>query len=272
MLATNVFSLESIYSELTHLLSSTTTTAQQATSSKRDERRIKKIEHYVASHNDEQRGEVYRQSIQSRITHIKRDLVTMCTIKAQVDTLFDIYEHLEETMETFVEAAPLLYDKHIKYEVSLLQESRVSATTPIMALLCDKSKCANDRMMIDVAIQHLRQSYDENCKLLIKLRKSLCDEMMGMYMAFRLLRVYAHPHRHQCDEKSPFSCSFEQTYCVFVMRYGNCRLLCDNEASSDETLMRLIFDWYRRVIFSGVVLLDKKTLEKAFIAIDRLAL
>lgn len=271
MLGTNLFSLEFVYSELTHFLSPAT--SQQA-SSKRDERRIKKIARYVASHNDEQRGEAYRQSIQSRITHIKRDLVTMCTIKAQVDTLFDIYEHLEETMETLVEVTPLLYDKHIKCEVSLLEKNRVSVTKPIMALLHDKSKCANDRIMIDVAIQHLRHSYDENCKLLIKLRKSLREEMVRMYMAFRLLRVYDYHHRDDDDdEKRQVSCSFEQTYCVFVMRHGDCRLLCDNdEASSEKTLMRLIFDRYRRVIFSGVVLLDKKTLEEAFMAIDRLVL
>lgn len=263
MLATNIFSLESVYSELTHFLSSTK--EPQQASSNRNERRTKEIERYVASHNDEQRGEAYRQSIQSRITRIKRDLVTMCTIKAQLDTLFDIFEHLEETMDTLVDATPLLYDKHIKHEVSILQESRTNMTASIMALLDDKSKCTNDRITIDVAIQHLRHSYDENCKLLMKLRKSLYQEIMRMYMAFRLLRVFVH------REKGQVSCSFEQMHCVFMMRHGGSRLLCDNDGNERE-LMRLIFDRYRSVIFSGIVLLDKKTLEDVFVAIDRLRL
>lgn len=260
--------LETVYTELTHFLSPSPHTTL---SHKKNDRRTKEIEWYVASHNDEQRGDAYRQSIQSRITRIKRDIVTMCTIKAQVCTLFDIYEHLEETMETLVEATPLLNDKHIKHEIEALKESRASISAPITTLLSNKTQCVNDRVMIDVAIQHLRHSYDENCKLLIKLRKVLCEEMTRMYLAFRLFRDFV-DHRHEKEEATQVSCGFEQTHCVFVMRYGNnkTRFLNGGDGDDKRELVRLIFDRYRRVIFSGVVLLDKKTLEEAFLAIDRL--
>lgn len=258
--------LETVYTELTHFLSPSPHTTL---SHKKNDRRTKEIEWYVASHNDEQRGEAYRQSIQSRITRIKRDIVTMCTIKAQVCTLFDIYDHLEETMETLVEATPLLNDKHIKHEIEALKENRASISAPITTLLSNKTQCANDRVMIDVAIQHLRHSYDENCKLLIKLRKVLCEEMTRMYLAFRLFRDF---RRMKEEEATQVSCGFEQTHCVFVMRHGNSktRFLNGGDGNEKRELVRLIFDQYRRVIFSGVVLLDKKTLEEAFLAIDRL--
>lgn len=270
MLTTNAFSLGTVYTELTQFLSPSSHTNLSSSHTK-NKRRTRKIARYVASHNDEQRGEAYRQSIQSRITRIKRDIVTMCNIKAQVSTLFDIYEHLEETMETLVDATPLLYDKHIKHEIEALKESRVSISTPMTTLLSNKTQCANDRLMIDVAIQHLRHSYDENCKLLIRLRKVLCEEMTRMYLAFRLFRDFV-DHRREKEPTQVSSCGFEQTHCVFVMRYGNnnTRFLNGGDGDDKRELVRVIFERYRRVIFSGVVLLDTETLEEAFLAIDRL--
>lgn len=236
-----------------------------------NEKRNKAIERYVTHHNEQQRGDAYKQSMQARIMRIKKDLVTMSAIKEHITSLFEIYEHLDETSTALASVIPFLSDTHIKHEVTQLGESRATITAPITQLLRDKERCTNERHLIDVAMHHLRYAYEENSKALIKLRKCASEELVRMYMAFRLLRPFIQKtNASEREARLQVSCSFEQSHCVYVMRFGGRCREEEQHQLSDMALMGLIFEHYRRIIFSGVVLLDKKILENAFMTIERL--
>lgn len=262
---TSVFSIQSAYAGLAQYWTATTTALQ-------DDQRDKAIEKYVARYNERQRGVAYSQSIQARISRIKRDVTYLKTLRRHLGELSAIYEHLEETTLAFAETAPLIHDASIRHEVCLLKEARLTILSPIETLLHDKKRREVESQTIDIALQHLQYAYEENCKALIKLRKIAKEDLICMYRVYRVMRLWAMEMREQYRVERHFSCGFEQALCVFVMRHGGKyteQLICGDAFDVGDAL-RIIFENYASLIFAAIVLVDQRTLREAFDAIDTL--